>query len=254
MKDTLDYIEAVMNETSLEALWDRHVLRMADYGFDKIIYGYTNFRSGLSLGDVEDFFILSNHSRDYLDKFLGEGLYFHGPMMNWTLKNTGAQSWNIAHKAMQSGQLSDRQRQVYEVNQQYGMHAGYTISFPTVSSRTKGAISLGAHQDLSQHDVDEIWARKGRGIELINNVAHLKIHSLPYTNPERELTKRQREVLEWVGDGKTIQDIATLIGRTPATVEKHLRLARDSMNVETTAQALLKASFMHQIYLPESQT
>ena len=87
-------------------------------------------------------------------------------------------------------------------------------------------------------------------LNLANNIAHLKILSLPYDYPERMLTKRQREVLEWVGDGKTIQDIATLIERTPATVEKHLRLARDALNVETTAQALLKASFLHQIYRP----
>ena len=59
MRDTLEYIKAVMNETSLEALWDMHVARMSDYGFDRLIYGYTNFRSGVSLGDVEDFFILS---------------------------------------------------------------------------------------------------------------------------------------------------------------------------------------------------
>ncbi|MCP4817709.1 MAG: LuxR family transcriptional regulator, partial [Shimia sp.] len=102
-------------------------------------------------------------------------------------------------------------------------------------------------------EVDEIWATRGREIELINNVAHLKVQSLPYSNPERELTSRQREVLEWVGDGKTIQDIALLIERTPATVEKHLRLARDAMNVDTTAQALLKASFLKQIYLLEAQ-
>ncbi|MGX9350435.1 LuxR family transcriptional regulator [Shimia sp. W99] len=251
MRDTLEHIEAVMNETSLESLWDMHLMRMSGYGFDRLLYGYTNFRSGVSLGDVEDFFILSNHKRAYLDKFLGEQLYFHGPMMDWTLHNSGSKSWNIVQSALENGELDADQLRVLEINRQFGLNAGYAISFPAVSSRTKGAISLVAREGLNQDDVDEIWARNGREIELINNITHLKIHSLPYSNPERELTKRQREVLEWVGDGKTIQDIAMLIGRTPATVEKHLRLAREAMNVETTAQALLKASFMHQIYLPD---
>ena len=66
------------------------------------------------------------------------------------------------------------------------------------------------------------------------------------------LTNRQREVLEWVGDGKTTQDIATIMDLTPATVEKHLRLARESLDVETTAQAVLKASFQNQIFLLET--
>jgi LuxR family transcriptional regulator len=65
------------------------------------------------------------------------------------------------------------------------------------------------------------------------------------------LTARQREVLGWVGDGKTVQDIALLIGLTPATVEKHLRLARAALNVETTAQAVLKAAFQNQIFILE---
>ncbi len=184
---------------------------------------------------------------------MGDGLYFHGPMMKWTLENVGAQSWSMISKALQNGGLSDQQKQVYDVNKSYGLVAGYTVSFPTISSRTKGAISLGARDGINQDQVDVIWAEHGRDIEMMNNVVHLKIQSLPYDNPERGLTNRQREVLEWVGDGKTIQDIATLIERTPATVEKHLRLARDAMNVDTTAQALLKATFMHQIYLLEGQ-
>jgi LuxR family transcriptional regulator len=32
-------------------------------------------------------------------------------------------------------------------------------------------------------------------------------------------------------------------------VEKHLRLARDALSVETTAQAVAKASFMNHIFV-----
>lgn len=252
MNDTLTYIEKLTQYTRLEELWDAHCEHMSKFGFDRIIYGYTNYRSGMTVGDTEDFFVLSNHAPEYLHKFIGDGLYFNGPMFEWTLNNSGAASWSHAARAAQDGVLSDAQLNVLAMNKTYGIEAGYTVSFPTVSSRTKGAVSLAARSDLSQKDVDAIWEQHGREIELINNVVHLKVQTLPYSNPERELTSRQREVLEWVGDGKTIQDIALLIERTPATVEKHLRLARDAMNVETTAQALLKAAFMKQIYLLET--
>ena len=58
-------------------------------------------------------------------------------------------------------------------------------------------------------------------------------------------------MLEWVGDGKTTQDIAILLGLTAATVEKHLRLAREALDVETTAQAVLKAAFYNQMFVIE---
>lgn len=67
------------------------------------------------------------------------------------------------------------------------------------------------------------------------------------------MTKRQREALEWVGDGKTMQDTAMLMGLTVATVEKHLLLARDTLAVDTTAQAVFKASFSNQMFVLEAQ-
>ena len=72
------------------------------------------------------------------------------------------------------------------------------------------------------------------------------------TPPNRTLTRRQREALQWVGDGKTTQDIAQIMGLTQATIEKHLRLARDALNVETTAQAVLKAAFQNQMFVLEA--
>ncbi len=64
--------------------------------------------------------------------------------------------------------------------------------------------------------------------------------------------KLDAEALQWVGDGKTAQDIALLMGLTPATVEKHLRLAREALDVETTAQAVLKAAFYNQMFMADA--
>ncbi len=48
-----------------------------------------------------------------------------------------------------------------------------------------------------------------------------------------------------------MQDTALLMGLTSATVEKHLRLAREALAVETTAQAVLKAAFANQMFILE---
>lgn len=59
---------------------------------------------------------------------------------------------------------------------------------------------------------------------------------------------RQREALEWVADGKTTQDVALLMGVSAAMVEKHLRLAREALAVETTAQAVAKGAMLNMIF------
>jgi len=75
--------------------------------------------------------------------------------------------------------------------------------------------------------------------------------SLPFPAALRQLSKRQREVLEWVSDGKTTKDTATILGLTSATVEKHLRKAREALQVDTTAQAVMKASLQRQLFVLE---
>lgn len=244
-----DHLRFLANCQSIEALWEAHCQRMDDYGFDRLLYGFTRYRTPNSLGDPEDFVILTNHGRDYTDVFLGEGLYFHAPMVHWALENEGVGSWDVLRDMIRSKTLTAPEQRVYEFNQQMGVVAGYSISFKSVSARSKGAIALTGKPGLSQADLKAIWDEHGDDILLMNNIAHLKILTLPYTAPNRSLTARQREALEWVGDGKTTQDIAMLMGLTAATVEKHLRLAREALSVETTAQAVMKAAFSNQMFI-----
>lgn len=247
-----DYLHHVSNTQTMEELWAAHCDKMAEYGFDRLIYGFTRYRTSTSLGDPEDFIILTNHDPEYTAVFLGEGLYFHAPMTHWALDHEGSCSWHLVADMLENRVLTPEEQRVIEFNQKMQVTAGYTISFKSVSVRTKGAIALTARAGMTQDEVDAIWEDHGRDIHLMNNVAHLKILTLPYSGPNRALTPRQREALEWVGDGKTTQDIALLMGLTSATVEKHLRLAREALSVETTAQAVLKAAMQNQMFILEA--
>ncbi|GHF58681.1 LuxR family transcriptional regulator [Seohaeicola zhoushanensis] len=247
-----NYLQFLANAPTLEDLWSAHTQKMAEYGFDRLIYGFTRFRTQNSLGDPEDFIILSNHTPEYVDTFVHGGLYAHAPMLRWALENEGAGSWRQIAQRFDRGNLSPEELKVIEFNLRMKVSAGYTISFKSVSARAKGAISLAARDGMLQDEVDAVWEEHGRDIHLMNNIAHLKILTLPYSPPNRGLTRRQREALEWVGDGKTTQDIAILMGLTAATVEKHLRLARESLSVETTAQAVLKAALHNQMFVLEA--
>jgi LuxR family transcriptional regulator, quorum-sensing system regulator SdiA len=243
----LEYIERTTDATSIEEVWSLHVRAMSAYGFDRLLYGFTRFRTAKSLGDRDDFLILSNHDPAYVEAFIDGGFYYHAPMVRWSAENVGSCSWSWMHE--NAHMLTEEERRVVAFNREHGITSGYSVSFRDSSIRDKGAIGLAGRPGMSQADVDHIWALHGREILQMNNVAHLKITSLPYAGYKRTLTARQRETLEWVGDGKTTQDIAMIMGLTAATVEKHLRLAREALDAETTAQAVVKASFQKQIFV-----
>ncbi len=245
----LTYLEKLISANSVEEVWSNHTEKMAEYGFDRLIYGSTRFRTDRSLGDPQDHVMLTNHDPAYIERFINGGLFFNGPMVRWALDNEGSCSWRRVKERELRGDLSEAEKAVVAFNRSMGVTAGYSVSFRSVSVRTKGGIALTAEPGMTQDEVDELWKECGCEIETLNNLLHLKILSLPFFGLRRPLTDRQREALEWVGEGKTTQDIAQIMGLTPATVEKHLRLARTNLDVETTAQAVLKASVQNQIFI-----
>ena len=139
-----DYLQFLANCSSLEELWDAHIQKMSEYGFDRLIYGFTRYRTSESLGDPDDFIILSNHSQSYLDVFLGEQKYIDAPMVKWALCHDGAASWDIIDQMYRTRTMTTAEEWFYRFNQSNQVTAGYTISFRSVSPRTKGAIALTA--------------------------------------------------------------------------------------------------------------
>ena len=249
--DSLEHIGRLLECSSIERVWELHAARMRDFGFDRLIYGANRFRAQGEFGDISDWLILTNHDKEYIDLFFGRALYFHAPMAVWAARNTGVCSWQWAFDRRDRGECSEQELRLLALNERMGVVAGYSISFAHPSRRNKAGIGLCARRGLSQADVEEIWAEHGAEIAVLNEVMNLKISTLPFARNTKPLTARQREVLQWVADGKTVQDVATIMGLTQATVEKHLRLARENLDAETTAQAILKASLQNQFFVFE---
>lgn len=222
MPNLSNHLAALTNAHDIEQLWADHSALLAFYGFDRIIYGFTHVCVHREHApDPDNFYVRTNAPEDF-------PLILKAPHFQWALSHSGYRGW------------SDAECCGFPIGT-----AGLTLSFRAVSPQAVGAIAMAAEPGLCQKDVERIWKQHGSDLALLNQVAHLKILALPHGGTCK-LTLRQREVLAWVGDGKTNQDIAVIMGVTPATVEKHLRLARSALNVETTAQAVLKAGFMNQ--------
>ena len=242
----IDHMQRIATATTVAEVWDLHCAAMADHGFDRLLYAFTRFRMPDSATDsADDFVILSNHDPVYLRAFIDGGLYADAPMVRWAQRTVGAETWSWLARSGHAP--TPDERRVIEFNRRMGVTAGVSISFPDGIWRSRGSIGLVARRGLTQDDVDDIWARHGAEIHVLNSFVHLKIVTLPGAAPTT-LTQRQREALEWAGQGKTMQDIATIMEVSIATVEKHLRLAREALAAETTTQAVLKASFGSQIF------
>lgn len=237
-----------LSMTSMDDLWAHHTAVMSNYGFDRLFYAFNAFRGAGLYDNPEDALLLTNMPTPYVEAYVNGGLFRHGVMMRWAVQNTGAASWREVYAEMQPDPLTEGEQAIRNLNRRHDLVAGYTISFPMAIRNANAGIGLAARKGMTQDEADAIWAEHGETIRILNHVAHLCILQLPATGQRRLLTPRQTEVLELVADGKTMQDIALLLNRNVATVEKHLRGARETLGVETTAQAVRKASILNQIF------
>lgn len=136
---------------------------------------------------------------------------------------------------------------------QAGLEAAQFLSLRDKVLRSIGAVVLNPWLGATHQDVAERWQDRGRELRTLSWVMHMRLATMPRANLQLRLTPRQREVLEWRSAGKTVGEIATIIGVTPATVEKHMRLAREALGVQTTPQAILKAHLAHELF-PQGRT
>lgn len=248
MSRVVQLANIIAKSGSSEQIWTTLCEKLAEYQIGHVVYAYTRYRTAHGLGDPQDLVFYSNIPKKILEGLVLDGEQINdNPFVQYSLDHSGPISWGTLDDVLV---LSDRHRELFNLARKIGLGVGYSMAFRADGPRSAGGIGLIAKFGVTQDALDAVWAEHGEDIQLLCTVAHLRLVALPQLTG-RHLTPRQREVLEWVGEGKTIQDIATIMQVSPATVEKHMRLAREALDVETTAQAVLKAAFLNQVFTIE---
>lgn len=236
----VDHLSRIARAETVQEAWKSMVDALGNYGLDRALYVSTRFRSARSIGDLQDALFLSRQEPAYVHAMLDRGLIRHAPMVH--RDEPGGRLWTEEAPAPGIAGL------VAEARRRFGMAAGCDVVFRQSTGRNWGAVELCAREGIDAAALADLWARHGAEIELMCNLAHLKISHLPSWAGRRPLTTKQRRVLHWASEGKTAQEAAIIMGLSAATVEKHLRCARDALDVQTTAQAIAKAAYWNQLF------
>ncbi len=245
----IGHAAALLRAETIEAVWAEAVAALRALGFAQVIYGYSPDARGAVLGSADDFLVLSTLPQALVREIVTRGLHWHSVTFNWALRNAGVVGWSLP--AAEAGLPPNfvRRPEIQDFYAAAGMGAGVSVGFASARTRGAAAMALVAPPEVSQDQVDAWLPLESEAIFVLCSMTHRALTGLPWRRPSGDLTPRQREVLEWVADGKTTADIALILGLRPATVEKHLRLARACLGVDTTAHALVKATFLNQLFV-----
>lgn len=250
----LDGLLHIINRISCaqeaEIIWALLCRFLSSLGFDLIKYGFSPLVQGVNYGHAEDFVVLTTMPPAFTREFIERRCYADNPMMRWCAQNVGIASWGMIAQLLRDGpeEVVKAMAENLALHQKFGLNAGFSVAFPPTLALGRGAMGVAAPPGMAQAEVDDRLQRHGALIFSVCCIAHQRLSALPLRRLGRELSKRQREVLEWLALGKTASDVARIMGLARPTVEKHLRLAREALGADSTAHALAKASFANQIF------
>lgn len=225
-------------------VWRELCAEMEKLGLDMVLYG----GSCLSINGVgrqEDTQILMHAPDEYAATFLGEKYYVKSVLFQWCAQNrSGFTTWKQALREI-GVHPSPYATEMINLNASYGIEDGFFGSLGSVVPGASGVISLSNSTGMTEKDTDEIWAYSGDAIKLLCETFQLRFATLPQTGLFAPLTSRQLEVLYWYSEGKLVQDVATIMGISCGTVEKHMRMAREALDADTTAHAVRRATSLN---------
>lgn len=248
-KSVLDckVVNKIVDATSVPEAWQVMLDIVRAFGFDNLLYGTNRLRGSGVFGEKSDSFFLSDLPDRVMQHFWNEDGYRSTPIAIWAINNVGAKSLRYGGDLLKSGDLPEDQARTQQILSNAGVTSGFVIGFNRGVETTVSALAM-LNFGRDHDGTEAVWQEHGRIIQSYASIFHLRVNGLPVPIPNKKLTRRQHEVLRWVGAGKTTAEIATILGLSPATIEKHLRLVRDTLGVSTTTQAVLHAQINSQIF------
>jgi LuxR family transcriptional regulator len=237
-------LASLIKATSIAGAWRVFCDEMTHLGYDTLVYGGSLQTPSGHRARPDETLILMNGPDAWAEPYISEKLYLKSLTFEWAARNEGFVTWQDALRQF-GVHPSPKQIQLFDLNERFEFRGGMIGSLRNLVPGKHGIIGMSGPNGES-HEVNEAhWNNVAPFVTMLCETFHLRVVSLPQTGIFQPLTTRQLEVLFWYGEGKMLQDIATIMDIRVGTVEKHLRMARVALAADTTAHAVRKATALN---------
>lgn len=236
-----DFFDRLLDARNVPDIRRIYLQSIGKLGFGNCLYVA---RFNLPMPDSvlrEDYHHFSNFPVEVTQHLLARRLLGSSHWLQWSLTNDGV----VANRDIMS---PDEPSETERIAMQHGLDASYVVSLRGRIMGSHGMVVLNPFAWARYDDADRSWRQNGETVRLLSWLMHLRMATIRREQDKRVLTRRQREVLQWSSAGKTVSEVATILGVSVATVEKHLRLARSAMAADSTAHAILKAHLTQELF------
>lgn len=186
----------------------------------------------LCLADRIRFKHLVNHSYQpqWIRTYLAEDFADVDPVIRYAQSTSGIYSWQDAYTHLGR----DCPKTFFEAAADFGLQSGFACCFRQSSSPSVTVCSLCAEATTLAPVAQ--WA-----LNHLVPVLHAAACGLDTGTPKQALSRREREVLKWASDGKTVWEIGKILSLSEGTVKFHLGNIYKKLGVINRAQGIATA-------------
>ncbi|MGF1770518.1 LuxR family transcriptional regulator [Enterovibrio makurazakiensis] len=226
MKDILEVIEKIRIANSKEELTAIIDEVASIIGLEYYLLGYTSAESMTSPSTT----IIDNYPPKWRETYEKEKLAQHDPTVDYCLNQNAPIIW----EQLNCAPLKRDQKNVMCRANDYGLKTGFSIPLHGVHSEF-GMFSFGSSEQEKSPSFEAIQKAQIIAPALMDKFKDFD---------ERvgiNLTKREKECLLWVSEGKSSWEISIIIGCSERTVVFHLGNATNKLVCTNRYQAVSKA-------------
>lgn len=234
---TLAFVERCAAHGELADLIDDFSNVLATFGVSRFMMT----RLPAAHEDPEPLILAHTWSPEWLDRYREQRYFWSDPVSHYSLSHSRPFTWGEAR----SGSRRTRAAlQIASEARSIGMVDG--IGFPLADpTSVQSVVSLASDQAI------DLPTPARAMLHLACLYCELRAVELVKTSDPipRDLTPREREVLQWMASGKSAWETSVILNTSQRTVEAQVSRARQKLNASNTPQAIAKALYSRQIQL-----
>lgn len=226
-------IALLEKQTTSRHLWQQVFRCLAEQGFDRVIY---------LNGDPKNIQVETTFNASWNEHYVEQGFMDRDPFMRYCATQYYTVRTGIDH-VHEHPYLTAAETQIINEASECGFRSGFSSTLQRFDGHKVSAWNIGSR--LSGREVTQLLEEKLPYLQLIGYYGALfneQLNALgDKAHIEIQLTSRERRCLALCASGFRTRDIADLLKRSEATIEFHLRNAREKLGARTREHAIYLA-------------
>jgi DNA-binding CsgD family transcriptional regulator len=228
------FIERTNKAASQEEVFTLYRQALRDLGYDSVVYSLLTDHP--SIGKKAGHGITGNYPADWMDYYLRKGYFHQDPIPRHAFTTSAAYTWD---HVVETCQISARQKRVMNEAQEARLRSGAAVALYGPNFEVAG-VGIASTVGGVNPNKDTLSIIRALSYQFHIAYSQFDLVSALYEGPVH-LTRREREVLSYCAEGKSISVTGAILSISFDAVNFHLKNIYRKLNVSTRQTAVVKA-------------